>query len=175
MRKKTPAGPCRTLSAEQRAEIKRQLRVEGRLRTANKVELERLRAARRLRAASETAKVICEAADRADTTFEKMFCAQDEQGVTLRKAIAAARDAQFFSRTSKAATLAPKQVGGAAAQAVDNPKAALDQINELVAVQRRANPTLSEAQAFERVYSDPKNAALAARERAENRPTATAW
>jgi hypothetical protein len=60
MRKKTPAGPCRTLSAEQRAEIERQLRVEGRLRTANKVELERLRAARRLRAASETAKVICE-------------------------------------------------------------------------------------------------------------------
>ena len=31
MRKKTPAGPCRTLSAEQRAEVERQLGEQGRL------------------------------------------------------------------------------------------------------------------------------------------------
>jgi hypothetical protein len=120
----------------------------------------------------ELTKLICEAAERADTTFAKLFEAQDEAGVTLRKAIAAARDAQFFSRTSKAATLQPRQVGGAD---VDDPKAALDQINELVAIQRRANPTLSEAQAFAQVYTDPKNATLVARERKENRPVATAW
>ena len=30
MRKKTPAGPCRTLSAEQRAEVEKQMRDAGR-------------------------------------------------------------------------------------------------------------------------------------------------
>jgi hypothetical protein len=34
MRKKTPAGPCRTLSAEQRAEIERQMRGQGRLQAS---------------------------------------------------------------------------------------------------------------------------------------------
>ena len=52
MRKKTPAGPCRTLSAEQRAEVERQLRAQGRLRTANETELEKLR---RWKAAREAA------------------------------------------------------------------------------------------------------------------------
>jgi hypothetical protein len=40
--------------------------------------------------------LINEHAARAGTTFAKLFEAQDERGVTLRKAIAAARDAQFF-------------------------------------------------------------------------------
>jgi hypothetical protein len=43
MRKKMSAGPCRTLSAEQRAEVERQMRDEGRLRSANEAELEKLR------------------------------------------------------------------------------------------------------------------------------------
>jgi hypothetical protein len=73
------------------------------------------------------------------------------------------------------ATLKPRVTGGRQALAVDNPKSALDELQKLVDQQRRQNPTLSEAQAFARVYEDPKNAALAQKERAENRPVATAW
>jgi hypothetical protein len=50
---------------------------------------------------------------------------------------------------------------------------ALDQIYELVAMQRAADPELTEAGAFARVYAD--NPKLAAQERLENRPVATAW
>lgn len=98
--------------------------------------------------------------------------------MTLRKAIAAARDAQFLSRTttmSKAATLTPRVTGGRAATAVDNPRSALDELQKLVDQQRAANPTLTEAGAWDKVYTDPKNATLVARERKENRPVATAW
>jgi hypothetical protein len=52
MRKKTPAGPCKTLSPEQRAEVEKQMREQGRLRTANETELEKLR---RWKAAREAA------------------------------------------------------------------------------------------------------------------------
>jgi hypothetical protein len=34
MRKKTPAGPCRTLSAEQRSEVERQMRDQGHLQAS---------------------------------------------------------------------------------------------------------------------------------------------
>jgi hypothetical protein len=63
--------------------------------------------------------------------------------------------------------------GKPAQQNVNNPKRALDQLNELVAAMRAAHPTLSEAQAFAQVYTDPANAELVQRERAENRPTAS--
>ena len=49
MRKKTQAGPCTTLSAEERAVIERQLQAQGRLRAANQDELEKLRVARRMK------------------------------------------------------------------------------------------------------------------------------
>jgi hypothetical protein len=55
MRKKTPAGPVRILSAEQRAEVERQMRAQGRLRTANETELEKFRIARRERLRAENA------------------------------------------------------------------------------------------------------------------------
>jgi hypothetical protein len=71
------------------------------------------------------------------------------------------------------ATLAPRVTGGRAARAVDDPRSALDELAELVAIQRKNNPELTEAGAFARVYEDPKNASLAARERAENRPQAS--
>jgi hypothetical protein len=48
MRKKTPAGPCRTLSAEQRAEVERQMREQGRLRAADEAQLEKLRRRREM-------------------------------------------------------------------------------------------------------------------------------
>jgi hypothetical protein len=153
----------------------------------------------------EQTKLINEHCARKGLSFEKMFTAQDERGVTLRKAIMAARDAGFLSRTSamsKAqpqfsnrssepfhaagavdgpagkpgrATLTPRFVGGRAAQRVDDPRSALDQLNELADAQRRQNTELTEAGAFARVYADPKNAELVRRERDENRPRATAW
>jgi hypothetical protein len=49
MRKKTPAGPCRTLSAEQRAEVEKQMRAQGRLKPADADELEKLRKHRLLK------------------------------------------------------------------------------------------------------------------------------
>jgi hypothetical protein len=70
------------------------------------------------------------------------------------------------------ATLRPRVVGGADARAVDSPRRALDQLNELAAEQRRQNKTLSEAGAFAAVYLDPRNAELVRREREENRPVA---
>jgi hypothetical protein len=41
-------NPCRSLNAEQRAEVERQLRAQGRLRNVSAVELEKIRSARRL-------------------------------------------------------------------------------------------------------------------------------
>jgi hypothetical protein len=38
VRKLPRAGPCKTLSPEQRAEVEKQMRVEGRLRAANEAE-----------------------------------------------------------------------------------------------------------------------------------------
>jgi hypothetical protein len=50
MRKPSHAAPCRTLSAEQCAEVERQLREQGRLRAASEAELTKLRNARKLKA-----------------------------------------------------------------------------------------------------------------------------
>jgi hypothetical protein len=131
----------------------------------------------------ELTRLISEAAQRENSTFEKLFCAQDEQGVTLRKAINAARDAQFISRvTTKSvedgmpgvASLAPRVTGGRAAQAVNDPKSALAELQKLVDQQRAQHPTLTEAGAWDKVYTDPRNSALVQRERHENRPVA-AW
>jgi hypothetical protein len=153
----------------------------------------------------ELTKVICESADRANTTFAKLFEANTEEGITLRKAITAARDAQFLSKLGprpspsmgggstphfhagdgsgageggaararfSSATLRPRVTGGRAATAVDNPKTALAQLQELVDAQRAEHPTLSEAQVFGMVYEDRANAELVRREREENRPRA---
>jgi hypothetical protein len=117
-------------------------------------------------------------AKRHGTTFAKLFEAQDDTGLALRKAVDICKNEQFLSRTSKAAgmpgraTLTPRVTAGFQP---DNPKSALDEVQALVDQQRAANPALSESQAWQRVYEHPDNAALAARERAENRPVAQAW
>jgi hypothetical protein len=120
-------------------------------------------------------------------SFVDIFTAQDEVGLACRKAVDIAKNAQFVSRTStmsKAggmpgrATLTPRSSGFSgkpAQQNVNNPKSALAALQELVDAQRAANPALSESQAWQLVYTHPDNAGLAARERAENRPVATAW
>jgi hypothetical protein len=120
--------------------------------------------------------LISDAAARSGVSFSRLFEATTPEGATLLKAIAVARDQQWLSRTTtKVATLQPTQVGGRDAQNIGNPKSALDQIEDLVATQRKNNPALSESQAWERVYTDPCNRKLAEREREENRPVATAW
>jgi hypothetical protein len=133
-----------------------------------------------------------------DVAFAKAFSAQTPDGELMRRTTQAARDAGFLSKVGgstphflagdgsgdgeggaarerySSASLRPRVTGGRAAQAVDNPRSALDDINRLVAQQRAQNPTLSEAQVFAQVYTDPRNAALVRREREENRPVA-AW
>src|SRR4029077_13536856 len=134
-----------------------------------------------------------------------LYTKQDDVGLAVRKAVTIAKTAQFvstMSTVSKAqpqfsnrssepyhaagavdgpagrpgrATLQPRVVGGSDARAVDNPRRALDQLNELAAEQRRQNKTLSEAGACAPVYLDPRNAELVRREREENRPVATGW
>lgn len=47
---------------------------------------------------------------------------------------------------------------------------ALAQLDKLVERMRAAQPQLTKSQAFDRVYSNPANAALAMRERLQNRP-----
>jgi hypothetical protein len=108
------------------------------------------------------------------TTFSALFTKQDDVGLALRKAVDICKREQWLSRTKteKAATLTPRVTGGRGAQAVDNPRDVMDDIQRLVAQQRAQNPTLREAQAFSRVYEDPNNKDLVARERAANRPTA---
>jgi hypothetical protein len=132
--------------------------------------------------------------------FSRIISGSDDVAKACNTALAIAKHQQWQSRTSTTskaqsssmfhagdenyfsgggspgrATLQPRQVGGADARAVNNPKSALDGLQKLVDQQRAANPTLTEAGAFAQVYTDPKNAALAARERDENRPTSAAW
>ena len=54
----------------------------------------------------------------------------------------------------------------------DDPEAALAQLRRLADEQRRRAPVLSKDQAFAKVFSDPANAALAAK--AHRRPVANA-
>jgi hypothetical protein len=75
-----------------------------------------------------------------------------------------------LTKSAPQATLEPRVSGGRDAQAVDDPKDAMRRLNELKAELRRANPELTDAQAFARVYNDPNNHAIAEAERRANRP-----
>jgi hypothetical protein len=88
-----------------------------------------------------------------------------------------AGDANYFTGSGAPgrATLRPRVTGGAAAQAVNNPRSALSEIQALVDELRAQNKTLSASGAFAQVYEDPANADLVRREREENRPTSAAW
>jgi hypothetical protein len=92
--------------------------------------------------------------------FEKVYMAD----VNLREALA-------LCKTASAAPyfdLQPVFVGGDAALDVDDPSEAIAQ---LTALGRQKWPTASEAEAFERAFTDPANAELA--RRAYRRPSAT--
>jgi hypothetical protein len=117
----------------------------------------------------ELTKLIGEDAQRRGTTFAALFASQTPEGVTLRKAINAAKEAQWVKQGI--GPLMPILPTWTHPKDVNNPKDALDQLNEMAEKMRRTTDgsTLSAAQAFSRVYSDPANAALVARERAEAR------
>ena len=96
--------------------------------------------------------------------FAKVYSAQDEGGVILRKAfnvVKAAGAAPYFD-------LKPLVVGGEDARDVDDPAKAIAQLQELG---RQKWPTESEAEQFARAFDDPANAKLAAK--AHRRPSAT--
>ena len=96
--------------------------------------------------------------------FAAVFTAQDEGGVILRKAfhvVKAAGAAPYFD-------LKPQFVGGEDALNVDDPSEAIRQLTELG---RQKWPSASEAEAFERAFTDPANAKLAAK--AHRRPAPT--
>jgi hypothetical protein len=101
--------------------------------------------------------------------FAKIFTAATDEGRTLRQAVAIAKAAPF--------NVVPVVVSGERARGrdvdTDNPEAAMAAYRELqakAAEYRRANPALSEAQAFSAVFTSRENAALAAR--AHRRPSA---
>jgi hypothetical protein len=87
----------------------------------------------------------------ADQAFSRVFAASSE----LRKAIAIAKAAPFYAE--------PVVVGGTDVNPND-PSAAVDAYNQLLgkaAEYRKANPALSEAQAFSAVFQSRENAKLA--------------
>jgi hypothetical protein len=96
--------------------------------------------------------------------FAKVYSAQDEGGVILRKAfnvVKAAGAAPYFD-------LKPQFVGGEDALDVDDPSKAIAQLTE---IGRQKWPTASEAQQFENAFTDPANAELS--RKAYRRPAAT--
>jgi len=88
------------------------------------------------------------------------FARNYQANIELRKAVQIAKATMLVT---------PVFVGGEDARAVNDPKDALGQINQLVEEQRKRSPEMSAAQAFARVYAD--NPGLAAAERRQNRPT----
>jgi hypothetical protein len=98
-------------------------------------------------------------------SFDRVYSDPGDEGRLLRSACSIAKAAEFA-----VAGLPVQVVGGADAQDVDDPSAAIEALHELG---RKLYPQLTEAQAFEKVFSDPKHAALAAR--AHRRPAATTF
>jgi hypothetical protein len=104
-----------------------------------------------------------------DAAFAKVFCASTDEGRTLRQAVAIAKAAPFNA--------APVVVSGERARGGDvnpnDPGTAMQAYNQLMAMAaeyRRANPALTEAQAFSAVFQSKQNAELA--QRAHRRPSA---
>jgi hypothetical protein len=93
--------------------------------------------------------------------FDKIYSDSGGEGRVLRQAIDVAKAAVF-----EVAGLPVQVVGGADARDVDDPSAAIAALHELG---RKLYPQLTEAQAFDKVFTDPKHAALAAK--AHRRPS----
>ena len=88
--------------------------------------------------------------------FSRAYSANDNEGLLMRKAVQAVKG---FSTA-----LPPREAvaGGSA----------YDQLNAKASEYRKAHPELTQEQAFAKAFSAPENRALAAAERAANRPVA---
>jgi hypothetical protein len=99
--------------------------------------------------------------------FSRMYTASTEEGATLRKAVNIAKLSPF--------DVTPVMVGGPDAmhEAVNDTEQseAYQKLQDLAAKLRAAHPEMSAAKAFENVFTDKRNAALAAK--AHRRPAAT--
>jgi hypothetical protein len=93
--------------------------------------------------------------------FARIFSADSDEGLAIRRAHALTK-AGFPQPTQ--AVVTPMSGG--------REQPALEQLNGLTRKMMAARPELSEARAFELVYTDPANIELAKRERMENRPSA---
>jgi hypothetical protein len=91
-----------------------------------------------------------------NTTFVKLFTAQNSDGLALRRAV------QVLKGFGTAGPVHEAVAGGTA----------FDELNAKAAEYRKAHPEMTQEQAFAKVFSSPENRALAARERSENRPVA---
>jgi hypothetical protein len=89
-----------------------------------------------------------------DAAFARMFTDNSSDGLVLRRAHRVVRAEQLYGPTVKAADRGSNSAYG--------------ELQARAAEYRKAHPELSEAQAFERVYSDRSNIALAKRERIES-------
>jgi hypothetical protein len=90
-----------------------------------------------------------------DAAFTRMFTAADADGLTLRRAHRVVRDEQL-GPTVKAADRGLNSAYG--------------ELQAKAAELRKVRPELSEAQAFEKVFTAPANRELAKRERIESAP-----
>lgn len=100
--------------------------------------------------------------DTEGATLQKAYAGEkasiDKLVDTIKRGNAALKEAGLF-----------KELGGAGGAA---PATAYDELMAKALELRKAQPALTLQQAFEKVYSDPANSALAKRERTENRPAA---
>jgi hypothetical protein len=96
-----------------------------------------------------------------EQAFCKVFLADDDEGAAIRRAWQIAKQGS-----------APLDDDEAEDEADGVEDDALEELQELATAERRRCPTLTKAQAFTKVYVDPANAKLAARERRANRPRA---
>jgi hypothetical protein len=119
----------------------------------------------------ELTSLIAEDAQRRGTTFAKVFGAQTPEGVTLRKAINAVKEAQWAKQGTVAGIpMSPILPTWSRETDINNPRDALAALNAMAQKMKDAAPDgMTFAQAFARTYSDPKNARLAAFERAQSR------
>jgi hypothetical protein len=97
--------------------------------------------------------------------FDKVYSDRGEEGQALRKAVAIAKAMPFM----------PTMVGGVDAthEAIDSTEssAAYEQLTRMAEKMREASPELSAAQAFDRVFTDKRNASLAAKAHVRPSPT----
>ena len=112
----------------------------------------------------EEAKKHMQPGERPNSAFARYYSAPEK--IELRKAIAVAKNTP-----APLMSVEPVQVGGNDALDVNDASKAYQQLVDLAAEQVRRSPTLTDAQAFARVFEDPANATLA--NAAHRRPSAT--